>query len=104
MAERKPAKTMRERPTLFRRTDEAVRELEQQDSPIAGQSDSGTAKPPRIKATFYLNADDIVAIDVMQTKEFQKTGKKAERSELVSRAIQLLRQQGAEPAGQQNGT
>ena len=70
MAERKPAKTMRERPTLFRRTDEAVPELEQKDITTAGQSDSRTAKPPRIKATFYLTADDIVAIDVMQTEEF----------------------------------
>ena len=93
---------MRERPTLFRRTDEAVPELEQQDISTAGQPDGKTSKLPRIKATFYLNPDDIVAIDVMQTEEFQKTGKKPERSELVSRAIQLLRQQGAEPARQQN--
>ena len=102
MAERKPAKTMRERPTLFRRTDEAVPELEQQNSSTANHLDSRMAKPSRIKATFYLNPDDIVAIDVMQTEEFQKTGKKPERSELVSRAIQLLRQQGAQPASQQN--
>jgi hypothetical protein len=74
-------RTMRERPALFQRTVE--------------QPDSQPVKQPRVKATFYLNSEDIVAIDQMQTEQFQRTGKKPERSELVSRAIQLLRQQEA---------
>jgi hypothetical protein len=52
-----------------------------------------TAKQPRIKATFYLQAKDIIAIDEMQTKQFKETGKKPEKSELVSEAIQLLLKQ-----------
>jgi hypothetical protein len=72
-------RTLRERPAFFQRT--------------AEQPDSQTPKQPRVKATFYLNSEDIVAIDRMQTDEFQRTGKKPERSELVSRAVQLLRQQ-----------
>ncbi len=50
-------------------------------------------KPPRIKATFYLHPEDILAIDSLQSEEFKGTGKKPERSEIVSRAIQLLRNQ-----------
>lgn len=46
----------------------------------------------RIKATFYLYPEDILAIDYMQSEEFRKTGRKPKRSEIVSRAIQLLRQ------------
>jgi hypothetical protein len=92
---------MRARPTIFRRTDGAIPELEPPDGQpperleggTGSQRDSPTAKPPRIKATFYLTHDDIVAIDTLQTEEFKRTGKKPERSELVSRAVQLLRQQ-----------
>lgn len=50
-------------------------------------------KKHRIKATFYLQPDDILVIDSVQSEEFKKTGKKPERSEIVSRAIQLLRNQ-----------
>ena len=57
------------------------------------QPDSQTAKPQRIKATFYLTPDDILAIDALQGEEFKRTGKKPERSHIVSRAIQALRQQ-----------
>ncbi len=56
----------------------------------AKQPDSQTVKQSRIKATFYLQAEDIIAIDEMQTKQFKETGKKPEKSELVSEAIQLL--------------
>jgi hypothetical protein len=93
MAERR---TVRERPALFRRTDQVIPELEeseQPDSQTARRSGIETAKQQRVKATFYLNPDDIIAIDTMQTEEFRRTGKKPERSELVSRAIQLLSQQ-----------
>lgn len=88
MAEQR--RTLRSRPTLFRKTDEIVPELE-----AAEQPERTPAKPPRIKATFYLSRDDIIAIDTMQTEEFRRTGKKPERSELVSRAVQLLRRQGS---------
>jgi hypothetical protein len=93
MAERK---TVRERPSIFRRTDQVVPELEEPTpsaSPTSEHSNSQTSKQPRVKATFYLNPEDIIAIDTMQTEEFRRTGKKPERSEVVSRAIQLLRQQ-----------
>lgn len=46
--------------------------------------------PERVKATFYLRPEDIVAIDRIQSEEFLRTGKKPQRSEIVSRAIQLL--------------
>ena len=55
--------------------------------------DSKPAKPRRIKATFYLRPEDIIAIDEMQTKRFREHGKKPEKSELVSEAIQALSKQ-----------
>jgi hypothetical protein len=57
------------------------------------QSDSKPAKQRRIKATFYLRPEDIIAIDEMQTKRFREHGKKPEKSELVSEAIQVLSKQ-----------
>ncbi len=78
-----------------------VQALEQQDSQTAKQlnvqpsehPDSKIVKPQRIKATFYLPPEDIIAIDEMQTKRFREKGKKPEKSELVSEAIQLLSKQ-----------
>ena len=75
--------------------------VKQQDSLTSGQSDiltanqldSKPAKPRRIKATFYLHPEDIIAIDEMQTKRFREHGKKPEKSELVSEAIQALSKQ-----------
>lgn len=72
--------------------------VEQQDSETvnqptvqtARQLDKKPAKQQRIKATFYLSPADIIAIDKMQTAKFEKNGKKPEKSELVSEAIQLL--------------
>ncbi len=100
-------KTLDGRPSIFRRsTTEAAEEqdsqvpgslgaqpLEQPDSQESSQPDSKAAKTQRIKATFYLEPADIVAIDRMQTEEFTRTGKKPERSHLVSRAIQALTKQ-----------
>jgi hypothetical protein len=73
----------------------------QQDSQTARQPtvqtsehlNSKPAKQQRIKATFYLQPEDIIAIDEMQTKRFREKGKKPEKSELVSEAIQLLSKQ-----------
>lgn len=57
---------------------------ERQDSPT---------EQPRIKATFYLSREDILAIDRLQSAAFMQTGKKPERSHLVSEAVQLLLKQ-----------
>ncbi|MDQ3704979.1 MAG: hypothetical protein M3437_07120 [Chloroflexota bacterium] len=85
-------KTLGGRPSIFRKTDKAIPELGEAET--GERSDSQTVKQPRVKATFYLNPEDIVAIDQMQTEDFKRTGKKPERSHIVSRAIQnLLRQQ-----------
>ena len=71
----------------------AIQTSRQEDALTARQPDSKTAKPRRIKATFYLRPEDIIAIDEMQTKHFREHGKKPEKSELVSEAIQALSKQ-----------
>jgi hypothetical protein len=48
------------------------------------------SSPLRLKATFHLTVDDILVIDRLQSLEFSKTGKKPERSQIVSRALHLL--------------
>lgn len=78
-----------------------IQELKQSNIETARQENiqmpkhltSKTAKQQRIKATFYLEPEDIIAIDEMQTQRFKQQGKKPEKSELVSEAIQLLKQQ-----------
>ena len=65
----------------------------QSDVLTANQLDSKPAKPRRIKATFYLHPEDIIAIDEMQTKRFREHGKKPEKSQLVSEAIQAFSKQ-----------
>jgi hypothetical protein len=85
-------RTLGTRASIFRRTDRAIPELEQQAEeikPPRGQP----SKQQRIKATFYLNPEDILAIDEMQSGEFRRTGKKPERSQIVSRAIQAFKEQ-----------
>ena len=79
-------RTLGGRPSIFRKTDRRVPELA--DAQTSARRNGGTAR--RIKATFYLEPDDVVAIDVMLTEEFKRTGKKPERSQLVSHAIQHL--------------
>jgi hypothetical protein len=92
-------KTVRERPSIFRRTDTEIPELEptqpseQTDVQTSRHLDIQEAKPERIKATFHLNPEDILAIDHMQAEEFKRTRKKPERSQIVSRALQLLLKQ-----------
>jgi hypothetical protein len=70
-----------------------IQTVKHQDSLTVSQLDSKPAKPRRIKATFYLHPEDIIAIDEMQTKRFREHGKKPEKSELVSEAIQALSKQ-----------
>ena len=87
-------KTLGTRGTIFRRTDKGIPELEHP----AGESKkpvNRTEGRTRIKATFYLNPEDVLAIDSMQSEEFRQTGKKPERSEIVSRAIQAFKEQRA---------
>ncbi len=64
---------------------------------LTGQTDKQPASKPakqhRIKATFYLRLEDIIAIDELQTQRLREQGKKPEKSELVSEAIQLLSKQ-----------
>jgi hypothetical protein len=71
----------------------AIQVVEQPNSQTAKQLPIKPSKPQRIKATFYLQPEDVIAIDEMQTKRFRATGKKPEKSELVSEAIQLLSKQ-----------
>jgi hypothetical protein len=84
-------RTLGTRPSIFRKTDAVIPEL---DQPAAGQEHESSKGPKRhrIKATFYLNPEDVLAIDGMQSDEFRKTGKKPERSEIVSRAVQALKE------------
>ncbi|HEY1247685.1 MAG TPA: hypothetical protein VGE97_01735 [Nitrososphaera sp.] len=62
-------------------------------SQLSQQADSKPGRQQRTKATYYLNMEDIISIDTIQTKRFRATGKKPEKSELVSEAIQLLSKQ-----------
>lgn len=65
-------------------------------APSGARSAHASAQPepeearPRVKATFYLHPEDVVTIDRIQMQEFLSTGKKPQRSEIVSRALQLL--------------
>ena len=96
----------RKKPSVYTRALKQVQQAQQeeqgqrdsetvkhQDVLTSRQLDSQPAKPRRIKATFYLHPEDIIAIDEMQTKHFREHGKKPEKSELVSEAIQVLSQQ-----------
>lgn len=85
-------KTLGTRASIFRRTDREIPELnnsQQQVSRPARQA----SKQERIKATFYLNPEDVLAIDEIQSDEFRQTGKKPERSHIVSQAIQAYKEQ-----------
>ena len=93
----------RKKPSVYSRALKQVQQAQQEQSDsqtsrqsdvlTANQLDSKPAKPRRIKATFYLHPEDIIAIDEMQTKRFRDHGKKPEKSELVSEAIQALSKQ-----------
>lgn len=83
-------RTLGTRATIFRRTDKEIPELGQSIETLK-VAEKNSVKRSRIKATFYLYPDDILAIDYMQIDEFKQTGKKPERSEIVSQAIQALK-------------
>ena len=87
-------RTLGTRGSIFRKTDKGIPELEQSAEEVK-RPEQRTSKQNRIKATFYLNPEDVLAIDEMQSNEFRRTGKKPERSEIVSQAIQVFKQQQA---------
>ena len=84
-------RTLGSRASIFRKTDRNIPELEQPAEPVRHPG-RPTSKQQRIKATFYLNPEDVLAIDEMQSNEFRQTGKKPERSEIVSRALQAFKE------------
>ena len=87
-------RTLGTRATIFRKTDKGIPELDQPAKEVK-RPKQRPSKQRRIKATFYLNPEDVLAIDEMQSNEFRQTGKKPERSEIVSQAIQAFKQQHA---------
>jgi hypothetical protein len=69
---------------------EVIQPVKQLDIQTATHTDSKPEKQQRTKGTYYLDMEDIIAIDTIQTKRYRATGKKPEKSEIVSEAIQLL--------------
>jgi hypothetical protein len=93
-------RTLGSRASIFKKTDRAIPELEQQAEDVKHPAYKAV-KQQRIKATFYINPEDVLAIDEMQSNEFRQTGKKPERSDIVSRAIQAYKEQRDELAAQE---
>jgi len=85
-------RTLGTRASIFRRTDREIPELKESAEPVISPARQAS-KQERIKATFYLNPEDVLAIDQMQSDEFRRTGKKPERSHIVSQAIQAYKEQ-----------
>lgn len=68
----------------------AIQTFKHTDIKTEDQLASKPEKQQRTKATYYLGMEDIIAIDTLQTQRYRAIGKKPEKSELVSEAIQLL--------------
>jgi len=97
-------RTVRERPSIFRKTGEGVPELQDgetttrqdiqassgQDIQTSDSRDAQPSMPPKIKATFHLTPEDIIGIDTLITEEFRRTGHRPQRSEIVGRGIRAL--------------
>lgn len=47
----------------------------------------------RVKATFYLNPEQVLTLEELRWKHFKETGDKIDKSELVRKAIDLLASQ-----------
>ena len=47
----------------------------------------------RVKVTFYLNPEQVVALEELRLKHFKETTEKIDKSELVRKAIDLLAKQ-----------
>jgi hypothetical protein len=65
----------------------AARETQAASTP---QRTAKPQKPPLVKVTVYMTAEDVLAIDELVSREFRATGKRPRRSTIVSRAIQAL--------------
>src|SRR4051812_20509353 len=109
--------TLGSRPSIFRRTDTAVPELQDsqgssaldaqtpdiEDVPASGslnvQASSGQdARQPKYRqVTVYLSDEDIIFIERQQLEERLTTGKRPEKSEIVRRALRLLASQNTAP-------
>jgi hypothetical protein len=109
--------TLGSRPSIFRRTDTGVPELQDPqassipNTQLSGPEDVQTAssldvqasrsqdtKQPRYRqVTVYLSDDDIIFIERLQLEERLSTGKRPEKSEIVRRALRLLAAQNATP-------
>src|SRR4051812_23212646 len=101
--------TLGSRPSIFRRTDTAVPELQDAqgastpDAQAPGSLDiqassSQDAKQPKYRqVTVYLSDEDIIFIERQQLEERLATGKRPEKSEIVRRALRLLASQTAAP-------
>ena len=93
------SKTVRQRPAIFQRTDESVSEPQDSETLIlqnvqpAPQQGGKTDKLQKLKVTFHLLPEDILAIDTIISEEFRRGGERWQRSEVVSRALQALLKQ-----------
>ena len=47
----------------------------------------------RVKATFYLNPEQVAALEELRWKRYKETGDRIDKSELVRKAIDLLASQ-----------
>jgi len=103
-------KTIRQRPAIFRKTNDEAPEGEEtaipqdaqtstpqsvgtassQGAETESQPDTKVAKPVKMKVTFHLLPEDIEAIDEIITREFRRTRDRLQRSEVVSLALQEL--------------
>jgi hypothetical protein len=109
--------TLGSRPSIFRRTDAGVPELQdaQASSSLDAQpptthdvqtsdvSDTQASSSPDTKmakyrqVTVYLADDDIIFIERLQLEERLASGKRPEKSEIVRRALRLLASQNTTP-------
>ena len=108
--------TLSSRPSIFRRTDAGVPELQDAQVPSipdsqpstpeavqtsnsldSQQSSSQAIKVPKYRqVTVYLSDEDIIFIERLQLEERLATGKRPEKSEIVRRALRLLATQNIE--------
>ena len=109
--------TLGSRPSIFRRTDTAVPELQDAQAAstpdaqalgtegllasgsldIQASSSQDTKHPKYRQVTVYLSDEDIIFIERQQLEERLATGKRPEKSEIVRRALRLLASQIAAP-------
>ncbi len=109
--------TLGSRPSIFRRTDTGVPELQDAQTSsiperrpsttgaigvsgsldVQESSSQDTRQPKYRQVTVYLSDEDIIFIERLQLEERLSTGKRPEKSEIVRRALRLLASQNAAP-------